>query len=123
VSEEARLGLVNGDQSQNRLVAHGVARLCDPRDDDYNWVNVINPTDAPVTIELNEVLAHHDQTDLVNMTTTKMDTADAASTDDLTISAEIKAMTASEVDAAIAKAPHLKDLDLTGTGGLMSPEQ
>jgi hypothetical protein len=123
MSEEARWGLVNGDQSQNRLVAHGVARLCDPHDDDYNWVNVINPTDAPVTIELNEVLAHHAQTDLVNMTITKMDTADAANTDDLTISAEIKAMTASEVDAAIAKAPHLKDLDLTGTGGLMSPEQ
>jgi hypothetical protein len=47
IKEETRRGLVTGTQSDERLIAHGVARLCDPHDEDYNWINVINPTDKP----------------------------------------------------------------------------
>jgi hypothetical protein len=47
IKEETRRGLVTGTQSDERLIAHGVPRLCDPHDEDYNWINVINPTDKP----------------------------------------------------------------------------
>jgi hypothetical protein len=124
MNEEARWGLVTGSQSDDRLIAHGVVRLCDPHDEDYNWVNDINPINDPITIEKGEVMAHHAETDLLNMTITKVDT-ETMTTDDnsVTLSQSIRDMTIREIDEAIANNPHLKDLDLTGTAGLMSAEQ
>jgi hypothetical protein len=124
MNEKARRGLVTGSQSDDRLIAHGVARLCDPHDEGYNWVNVINPTNDPTTIEKGEVMAHNAETDLLNMTITKVDT-ETMTTDDNgeSLSQNICDMTIREIDGAIANNPHLKDLDLTGTGGLMSVEQ
>jgi hypothetical protein len=108
MKEETRWGLVTGVQSDKRLIAHGVARFCDPHNEDYNWVNVINPTDEPVTIEKGEVMAHHAETHLLNMTITKVDT-DTMTTDDngVSLSHEIRNMTVEEVDDAIAKNSHL----------------
>jgi hypothetical protein len=98
-----------------------VARLCDPHDEDYTWVNVINPTDEPVTIERGEVMAHHAETDLLNMTITKVDTGTMITDDNgVSLSQEIRNMTVQEVDDTITKISHLHDLDLTGSGGLMS---
>jgi hypothetical protein len=41
-------------------------------DDEYNWVNVINPTDTGIEIATGEVLGHHQKTDLANMEITAL---------------------------------------------------
>jgi hypothetical protein len=116
LSEEARWSIITGNQSENRRFAAGILRICDPDENEYNWVNVIYPTYQPVDLKQYEILGFHQQTDLLTTTITPV-------ASDIDPKSTINELTDAEVDAAINALPHLKNLNLANASGHTTPAQ
>jgi hypothetical protein len=107
---------VTGCHSEDRRVATGILRICDLKDDEYNWVNVINPTNTPVNLSKNDILGFHEQMDMLTTPITPL----ASDTIGEPCATEL---TDDEVNSAIEGLPHLKNLDLTNITGHTTPLQ
>lgn len=126
LEEEERWGFVD-DAHQlgcGFKIPYGPMRIGDRNTEEHkSYIPVMNFSGDDVRIEAGEAVARFTKTDMLKTTFLHMDNAVTEPNQEDSEQKDIAAMTAEQLDEAIALKPHLKDLDLTASNGFLSAEQ